>query len=96
VRTKDDFVDRVWNTLTLTFDILSETRATLVPCARFISAMLEVVARGVGIDQQGIGDIGRRAPLAEQDHGIDATGLANVPHSAMGSAEFGKLLRASR
>ena len=48
----------------------------------------EVVPHGVGVDQRGIGDVRRGSTLTQQDHGIDAAGLAQVPRGTVDGTQL--------
>ena len=51
---------------------------------------LEVVAHGIGVDQQGVGDILGRAAARQQDHRFDPIGLAFVARAPVRRAQIGE------
>ncbi len=63
---------------------VQQARQTTLPIA------LEVVAHRIGVDQQGLGDIFRRAPARQQDHGLDAVGLALVARTPVRGTQLGE------
>jgi len=53
---------------------------------------LEVVAHGIGVDQEGLGDILRRAPTRQQHDRLNAVGFALVARTPVGRAQLGDFL----
>ncbi len=54
--------------------------------------MIKAIASSAWVDQQGIGHIGRRTPLIEQNKCVDQIGLAHVPGGAVGRTQFGEFV----
>lgn len=52
--------------------------------------MHKVVAHHVGVDQQGLGDIFCRGPTPQQDHRLDAVGLALVTCTPVRGTQIGE------